>query len=155
MDIKQRLDRIGTKIAQAQAELKTLADMLDDIEQAKAAKQTDAFGDVLADADRSSEEWFNQFWQAYPRRQGKSAAYAIWFKLKPDETLFERIIAAVERQKQSGQWVEGYIPHPKTWLSQKRWDDEVFNGPVKHHERQAQAVERFTGGSGRTFDVAP
>jgi hypothetical protein len=37
------------------------------------------------------------------------------------------ILAAVERQKQSREWLKDqgeYIPHPPTWLNGRRWDDD-------------------------------
>jgi len=38
------------------------------------------------------------------------------------------MINAIELAKKSEDWIEEngkYIPHPATWLNQKRWTDEV------------------------------
>ena len=73
-------------------------------------------------------ERFDRFWQTYPRKIGKGAARRTWAKIKPPEELTSRIIAAVQEQKQSPDWIKDngqYIPHPATWLNQERWDDEV------------------------------
>ncbi len=48
--------------------------------------------------------------------------------MKPDEGLFQTIMTAIERQKQSEQWIRDngqYIPMPSTWLNQRRWNDEM------------------------------
>lgn len=74
---------------------------------------------------------FDEFWQVYPRKQGKGQARKAWRKIKPSQDLKERILWAVEQQKQSEQWQkEGgtYIPLPATWLNQERWDDEIQTG---------------------------
>lgn len=71
---------------------------------------------------------FAEFWKSYPRKIGKGAAESSWMKIKPDKSLAAEIITAVEDQKESDQWTRDngqYIPHPATWLNQKRWEDEV------------------------------
>lgn len=73
------------------------------------------------------QDRFEKFWEAYPRKVGKGAARKIWAKLKPPEELVEKMIAAVAEQRKTPQWQKDggqYIPHPATWLSQDRWDDE-------------------------------
>lgn len=74
------------------------------------------------------EASFNRFWEAYPRKTAKQQAFKAWAKLNPDSELVERIIAAIERQKQSDQWKRDngqFIPYPTTWLNGGRWEDEV------------------------------
>lgn len=71
---------------------------------------------------------FDRFWSAYPRHEAKATARAEFDKLKPDEELLETMLASIDKQKQSAQWQENggqYIPHPRTWLHQRRWEDEV------------------------------
>jgi len=71
-------------------------------------------------------EDFETFWKAYPRRVGKGAAFEVWEKKEHPEVAV--VVAAVEAQAKSDQWKkEGgkFIPHPRTWLNQKRWDDDV------------------------------
>lgn len=87
---------------------------------------------------------FDQFWQAYPRRVGKLAAWRVWQRLKPDEDLTTAMIAAVERQQQSRQWRSDggqYIPHPRTWLSQGRWMDEAESAGEVLEATPAEAEE--------------
>lgn len=71
---------------------------------------------------------FDEFWQSYPKKVGKKAAFASWKRIKPDVSLFNKIMAAVEAAKGSKQWQRDggqYIPNPATWLNQGRWDDEL------------------------------
>lgn len=70
---------------------------------------------------------FDAFWKIYPRRVAKQAAEREWTRLSPDAELQQTILKAVEQQRTCPQWVkEGgqFIPHARTWLSQKRWEDE-------------------------------
>lgn len=70
---------------------------------------------------------FEQFWVSYPRRIGKDAAWREWLKRSPSDDLTALMIRAVERDKASPQWRKDdgqYIPNPRTWLHQGRWQDE-------------------------------
>jgi len=72
-------------------------------------------------------EQFEVFWKAYPRKVGKDKAWQVWHKKHPTSALAAEILAAVVQQSQSSQWLKDdgqYIPHPTTWLSQGRWQDE-------------------------------
>jgi len=71
-------------------------------------------------------EGFLDFWNAYPRKVGKGAAFKAYqaIKAKPPEAV---LLNAVARQAQSPKWHEEsgrWIPHPQTWLNQRRWEDE-------------------------------
>ena len=71
---------------------------------------------------------FDRFWTAYPRKVAKPDARKKFEKLNPDEALLETMLAAIEKQKRSDQWIRDggqFIPHPSTWLNQRRWEDEV------------------------------
>jgi len=69
---------------------------------------------------------FETFWKEYPRKIAKAKAEKIFLKLKPDETLLNQILQALEIQKQSKQWQDKqFIPHPTTWLTQERWNDVI------------------------------
>ena len=71
---------------------------------------------------------FDQFWNAYPRHVNKQGAIKAFEKAKVDGNLLETILTAIERQKKSDQWTKDngqFIPHPATWLNQRRWDDDV------------------------------
>lgn len=75
---------------------------------------------------------FERFWDEYPRKVGKDAAWREWLKRSPDDDLTDQMIAAVRHQRASAQWVKQggeFIPHPRTWLHQGRWQDEPDDLP--------------------------
>jgi len=67
---------------------------------------------------------FDAFWAAYPKKVGKGTAEAAWANATlPD---LDTILKAVHKAKQSADWIKergAYIPHPSTWLNQRRWED--------------------------------
>ena len=68
---------------------------------------------------------FLSFWQAYPRKTGKGAAWKAWKNaVRPQ---LEVILNAIRKARQSPDWQKergAFIPHPSTWLNQARWEDE-------------------------------
>ena len=79
-----------------------------------------------------SDNRFNEFWLAYPRKDAKKDAQKVWDKLNPDEILFKDIMGGLERAKKSRDWIKDagqYIPYAATWLNGERWKDE--NTPQK------------------------
>lgn len=75
---------------------------------------------------KKAMENFEIFYQAYPRKVGKANVEKWFNKNKPNPELFDKIIRALEEHKELKQWQDKqYIPHPSTWLNQKRWEDEL------------------------------
>lgn len=80
-----------------------------------------------------SSEWReafeSHFWPAYRehRPEGKAAALAVWERIQPQtQEQFDIVFAALESA--AAKWKDEktearYIPHCRTWLSQKRWLD--------------------------------
>lgn len=71
---------------------------------------------------------FELFWEKYPKKIGKGAAYKSWNKVDTSDGMVKKILEAVGLQKKSEDWLKDngkFIPHPTTWLNQARWDDEV------------------------------
>lgn len=71
---------------------------------------------------------FAEFWSEYPRKVAKAKAEKAWEIEKPTNEEFDRIMQALRKQKQSIQWTKDggqFIPHPTTWLNQRRWEDET------------------------------
>ena len=71
---------------------------------------------------------FDRFWFAYPRKVAKPDAKKKFDRINPDEQTLQLMLSAIERQKQSEQWTKDggqFIPHPATWLNQRRWEDET------------------------------
>lgn len=71
--------------------------------------------------------YFECFWEAYPRKVAKKKARQIWTGLKVDQKLLTKILVAIEEYKKTEQWSDSvrFIPHPTTFLSQRRWEDEI------------------------------
>lgn len=70
---------------------------------------------------------FDEWWETYPRKEGKGKARDAWRAKRLTPADVPRLTSAVERQRHTEQWQrEGgrFIPHPSTWLNQERWDDE-------------------------------
>lgn len=78
---------------------------------------------------------FERFWSAYPRREGKGEAWKAWQKRKAPVPAIEGILAAITKAQSSAQWIKDggqFIPHPSTWINQRRWEDEVKAGSVQY-----------------------
>lgn len=71
---------------------------------------------------------FDIFWGAYPRKVKPDRTKKAWQKLNPSPELFKTLMQSLEKQKLSEDWTRDrgkYIPHPSTWLNDKRWEDEI------------------------------
>ena len=70
---------------------------------------------------------FAEFWDAYPKKVGKEAAWKVWKKLGSPAAILQNIKTALAWQRESDQWTKDqgqYIPNPATYLNQGRWQDE-------------------------------
>jgi hypothetical protein len=101
---------------------------------------------------KRQEQLFDEFWERYPKRRSKGQAEKTWVKLKPDEQLFEAIMAGLERAKTSVEWLKDdgqYIPHPSTWLNAKGWEDEYpqqgGGTSGRDHANRGNTPEQHTG----------
>lgn len=95
---------------------------------------------------------FDRFWSAYPRKEAKPRALAEFTKLNPDDDLLARMLSAVERWRRSAQWQEEngkFIPHPATWIHQKRWEDE----PPKNQQYEQRDYSAPEDDSARIMQI--
>ncbi len=86
---------------------------------------------ALEESKKEKTDDFQTFWSAYPKKTAKKAAMTAWKKAKKDLPPIDKVLEAIERQKQSDQWRRDkgqFIPHPATWLNQGRWEDEPEMG---------------------------
>lgn len=80
---------------------------------------TDSIGSIY-------NKCFNEFWEKYPKKVAKKYAFDCYVKIEMTEELHQMMLSAIEKQKKLPEWGDvRYIPHPSTWLNQRRWEDEV------------------------------
>lgn len=98
-------------------------------------------------------DWFNEFWDAYPRHTDKMNAVRIWDEIRPARELVDKMLKAICKFKKSKQWKDQtLIPHPSNWLRYARWDDEVplDEESVKRDsvkERRERIQKSYEGGT--------
>ena len=73
------------------------------------------------------EDLFEIFWASYPahRQTGRKSAYSEWRKLKPDREMLDRMLSALDRQKESSDWIKEdgrYVPGIRKWLEDRYWE---------------------------------
>ena len=72
---------------------------------------------------------FEEFWKVYPKKVSKVSARKAWMKIAGANGHAAEIIIGVEMWKSTEQWGDPrYIPHPATFLNERRWEDEVPKG---------------------------
>jgi len=90
-------------------------------------------------------EEFELFWKSYPRHESKKEAAKSFAKVKVELPI---LLKAIDAQKQSKQWKDGFIPHASTWLNQSRWEDELTT-PKSSSIRTAEEIFRMPIGGSR------
>lgn len=120
--------RIAGKRANARHEA-TESDMSQDVAECRDESQgvaNVAYTDTDTDVKQkhvASATRFDEFWQAYPSRVGRKPSVKLWASKRLD-ALADMIIADVNARKvKDRKWREGFIPNPRTYLSEERWND--------------------------------
>ena len=67
---------------------------------------------------------FDEFWERYPRRIGKAAARKAYSKALKAGTHDDIMFGLSQQMPSLASREQQYIPHPSTWLTQERWNDE-------------------------------
>ena len=78
------------------------------------------------DTPPQNEDMFSVFWKAYPRKEAKVVAERAFKKAHISD--LAPVLADIERRKKTDEWKKDkgkFIPHPATYLNQRRWEDEV------------------------------
>lgn len=89
-------------------------------------------------------ERFERFWKVYPRKEGKGKAEESFGKYQPDDALTDTMIQAVQAYKKTEQWKRDggqFIPHPSTWLNQRRWEDSPKTGDPEPDPLHSKGME--------------
>jgi hypothetical protein len=74
-------------------------------------------------AKGATDTTFDQFWEAYPRKVAKKKAQSAWRTEKCHRCL-NVILEDIARRRSNGWADPKFIPHPATYLNQRRWEDE-------------------------------
>ena len=89
------------------------------------AEATDG-GDFGDPAPGKHPSRFAEFWDLYPRKDGKAAAEKLYRSQATSPAKAESIIAALRHQVPGLKSRDPqYRPHARTWLSQRRWEDDA------------------------------
>ena len=104
---------------------------------ASAAKQTQSHMEEEKEMDKEKKlegetgvpapiaEGFDIFWQAYPSKIGRQAAYRAWCALSPEDGLAQEICMGLEQWKASRRWQENggrFIPRAAKFLAERHWE---------------------------------
>lgn len=76
----------------------------------------------------STDEMFDAFWNAYPKRVGKGQArkaFAAACKIADPNEIVHGALRFSDHVKNEGTQMR-YVPHPSTWLNGERWEDELW-----------------------------
>lgn len=110
---------------------------------------------------RTVESWddFQDFYRLYPHKKGKENARVMWSRLteKERELAHAWLIRYIAYWKQKA-IEKQFLPHPATWLHQKRWEDDlsdniILSKPVqnikeeleeeKKHKAEKERIDRM------------
>lgn len=77
---------------------------------------------------------FDEFWKLYPRKEAKPEARKAWSSrrigTKPE--LVARILEDVRtRTARHRPWLDGFTPHPATYIRGERWEDAIDDREAK------------------------
>ena len=79
----------------------------------------------------SNKEKFDKFWSLYPRKVARIVAERRWKKLSKKE--IDEILKIYPEHLLRWRYKDiQYVPHPATWLNQRRWEDELEPLPDKN-----------------------
>ncbi len=91
-------------------------------------KNADGKGATAGAPARFDGRLFTAFWEAYPCKIGREAAWMVWKAINPDQAIADQIMSALAAWKASGRWDDKggqYVPRADNWLS----DDGYWKTP--------------------------
>ena len=96
---------------------------IDNRDSIPAGAEKDCAKNAHTDPPSATNQMFDAFWQAYPKRVAKGAAIRA-FNTAMKIATFSEIMDGVRRYAQTRPDPQ-FTPHPTTWLNQQRWADEI------------------------------
>lgn len=88
---------------------------------------------------------FTAFWDAYPSKIDRGAAWEAWCALRPDANTARVILQALNAWKASGRWTEEggrFVPQAAKFLSKGHWKSPPTMASASGGERQLDADEQ-------------
>lgn len=114
------LDPVGTSVSVTVNNIPSSIKMINNINKESNVDST------IEQQEKTLDEQFAAFWKAYPKHTNTSKKKTKEkFERALKKTDLDTILSAIERQKKTRQWIEGYIPMATTWLNGEHWDDEI------------------------------
>lgn len=74
---------------------------------------------------KESDESFEAFWSMYPVKKGRQRAKVAWFSSRSYKHVHMILTKLDEQIHKDRQFIEGYPPHPTTYINNKGWEDEI------------------------------
>jgi len=103
-------------------------------------------GSAKTKRQHAEHELFPAFWEHYPRKVAKPKAAEAFDRIGVTTEMLATMITAIAQQGLAERCAAGegqYVPHPATWLNQRRWEDQPPRGapaasrapsaPSRHH----------------------
>ena len=84
------------------------------------------------------EFYFNLFWNAYDKKEGRSKSFDKFKKIKPE--LYDLIIDKATEYKKSTPDIQ-FRKNPLTWLNGQHWEDEIVINKTKNNETGSKSNE--------------
>ena len=81
--------------------------------------------------NKPSNEGFELFYEAYPKKVAKSAALKAWVAANINADMVPVILTDIATRSQGRDWTKEdgqFVPNPATYINQRRWED-VQNTP--------------------------
>jgi hypothetical protein len=101
--------------------------------------------------EKARDPDFEQFWSAYPRKEGKKDASKAWGQMTPEQRFAARESIPVHvRYWEVTDRSRHYIPLPGTWLRGERWEDEL---PLPESQAKAEWWKTTAGIAAKAQEV--
>lgn len=99
-----------------------------------------------------SQEAFERFYSAYPKKIDRKGAEKSWKKIKPE--MYEIIIAdVINRSANHEGWIEKkYINAPAVYLNNERWNDEIWLKKIPTQQIN-KSQQKFTNNTNTALSV--
>ena len=99
---------------------------------------------------KSSKISFDQFYKAYPRKVGRYAAEKSFKRLaEKEKTLAIEGLSNYIKHWEANKTEKQFIPHPSTWINQKRWEDELEDlKEVVESEQENETLQKIEQSEG-------